>query len=37
MKLKIGDTVKVISGNDKGKFGKIKKIVKSDLTIEGIN
>ena len=23
MKLKIGDTVKVISGNDKGKFGRI--------------
>jgi len=37
MKLKIGDNVKVISGNDKGKFGKIKKIVKSALTVEGIN
>jgi len=23
MRLKIGDNVKVISGNDKGKFGKI--------------
>jgi len=37
MRLKIGDNVKVISGSDKGKFGKITSIVKPVVTVEGIN
>jgi large subunit ribosomal protein L24 len=38
-KLKIGDTVKVILGKDKGKIGTIKSIShkKNNLVIEGIN
>jgi large subunit ribosomal protein L24 len=38
-KLKIGDTVKVILGKDKGKIGTIKSIYhkKNTLIIEGIN
>ena len=38
-KLKIGDTVKVILGKDKGKIGTIKTISykKNNLVIEGIN
>jgi large subunit ribosomal protein L24 len=38
-KLKIGDTVKVILGKDKGKIGTIKSInnKKNTLIIEGIN
>jgi large subunit ribosomal protein L24 len=38
-KLKIGDTVKVILGKDKGKIGTIKTIYhkKNTLVIEGIN
>ena len=37
MRLKIGDNVKVISGSDKGKFGKITSIEKPVVTVEGIN
>ena len=37
MGLKIGDSVKVISGNDKGKFGKITNLMKPFVTVEGIN
>lgn len=37
MRLKIGDNVKVISGSDKGKFGKITSIDKPVVTVEGIN
>ena len=37
MRLKIGDNVKVISGNDKGKFGKITNLTTSLVTVEGIN
>ena len=39
MKLKVGDPVIVISGNEKGKRSKIKKILKSSdkVIIEGIN
>ena len=37
MGLKIGDNVKVISGSDKGKFGKITSIEKPVVTVEGIN
>ena len=37
MRLKIGDNVKVISGNDKGKFGKITNLMKPFVTVEGIN
>lgn len=39
MKLKVGDTVKIISGNEKGKFGKIKQIIKSKnrVIVEGLN
>lgn len=37
--VKIGDEVKVISGQDKGKIGLIKKIIrtKSQIVVEGIN
>ena len=39
MKLKKGDTIKVISGNDRGKVGKILKVFpeSSRLIIEGVN
>jgi large subunit ribosomal protein L24 len=37
MRLKIGDNVKVISGNDKGKFGEITDLTKSLVTVKGIN
>ena len=39
MKLKIGDTVKVISGKDKGREGKIEKIFPKDgrVLVPGIN
>nr|YP_009243808.1 ribsomal protein L24 [Sargassum horneri]AKO62579.1 ribsomal protein L24 [Sargassum horneri]QJC59453.1 ribosomal protein L24 [Sargassum horneri]QNU09426.1 ribosomal protein L24 [Sargassum horneri]QNU09562.1 ribosomal protein L24 [Sargassum horneri]UVW81216.1 50S ribosomal protein L24 [Sargassum horneri] len=37
--IKIGETVKVISGQEKGKIGLVKKIVRSKnkLIIQGIN
>jgi len=37
MRLKIGDNVKVISGSDKGKFGKITMVSKAVVIVEGIN
>lgn len=39
MHLKTGDTVKIITGKDKGKIGKIIKIIskKSHIIVEGIN
>jgi large subunit ribosomal protein L24 len=38
-KIKIGDNVKVILGDDKGKIGKIKSILrkKNQIIIEGLN
>lgn len=39
LKLKVGDTVKVVSGKDKGREGKIEKIFpkKSTALVPGIN
>jgi large subunit ribosomal protein L24 len=39
MKLKKGDTIKVISGNDRGKVGKILKVFPETnrIIIEGVN
>nr|YP_010411905.1 ribosomal protein L24 [Sargassum siliquastrum]YP_010485422.1 50S ribosomal protein L24 [Sargassum macrocarpum]YP_010485561.1 50S ribosomal protein L24 [Sargassum serratifolium]URP30999.1 ribosomal protein L24 [Sargassum siliquastrum]UVW81355.1 50S ribosomal protein L24 [Sargassum macrocarpum]UVW81494.1 50S ribosomal protein L24 [Sargassum serratifolium] len=39
LRIKIGETVKVISGQEKGKVGLVKKIVRSKnkLIIQGIN
>lgn len=39
MNFKTGDTVLVIAGKDKGKEGKIKKVLKKDnkMIIEGVN
>ena len=39
MKLKKGDTVKVLSGNDRGKVGKILKVFPEEnrIIIEGVN
>lgn len=39
MKVKVGDTVKVIAGKDKGKDGKVLKTLKSvnKVVVEGIN
>jgi large subunit ribosomal protein L24 len=39
MRLRVGDTVRVISGKDKGKEGKIAQVMPSDgkVVIEGIN
>ena len=39
MKLKKGDSVKVISGNDRGKVGKILKVFPEEnrIIIEGVN
>lgn len=39
MKIKKGDTVKVLLGKDKGRTGKVQKILLKEekLTIEGIN
>jgi len=39
MKVKVGDTVKVIAGKDKGKEGKILKTFKSEnrVVVEGLN
>ncbi len=39
MKLKKGDTVKVLSGNDRGKVGKILKVFTESnrIIIEGVN
>lgn len=39
MKIKKGDTVKVISGKDKGKTGKVTKVFPAELklVVEGLN
>ncbi len=37
MKIKVGDTVKVITGEHKGKEGKISKILNDKVVVEGIN
>lgn len=39
MKLKVGDTVQVLTGKDKGKKGKISKILPKDnaVIVDGIN
>jgi len=39
MKIKKGDKVKILTGKDKGKTGKVLKVVKSagKISIEGIN
>ena len=39
MKIKKGDQVKIISGNDKGKQGKVLKVFSSEnkILVEGIN
>ncbi len=39
MKLKKGDTVKVLSGNDKGKTGEILEIIpkKQKIVVKGVN
>lgn len=39
LKLKIGDTVKIVSGKDKGREGKVEKIFLKDSTVlvPGIN
>ena len=39
MKVKVGDTVKIIAGKDKGKSGKVIKTLKKDnkVVIEGLN
>ena len=39
MKVKVGDTVKIIAGKDKGKEGKIIKTFKSEnrVVVEGLN
>ena len=39
MKVKVGDTVKIIAGADKGKDGKVIKTLKKDskVVVEGIN
>ncbi len=39
MKIKKGDTIKIISGKDKGKTGKVLKVIveKNKILIEGLN
>lgn len=39
MKVKVGDTVKIIAGKDKGKEGKVIRTLKKDqkVVVEGIN
>ncbi|RJQ32656.1 50S ribosomal protein L24 [Candidatus Parcubacteria bacterium] len=39
MKLKTGDTVKIITGKDKGKTGKIARVIRDEnrIVVEGIN
>lgn len=37
MKLKTGDKVKVITGADKGKEGKIVKVLDDKVVVEGVN
>ncbi len=39
MKVKIGDQVVVISGNDKGRTGEVKQVLRADerVLVEGVN
>lgn len=39
MKIKVGDKVKVITGTNKGKVGKVSKVLRSEsrVIVEGIN
>lgn len=39
MKIKVGDKVKVITGSNKGKEGKVSKVLRSEsrVIVEGIN
>lgn len=39
MKIKVGDTVKVIAGDDKGQTGKVSRVLrdKNRVVVEGIN
>ena len=37
MKLKTGDKVTVIAGSDKGKSGKILKVLEDKVIVEGVN
>jgi large subunit ribosomal protein L24 len=37
IKIKKGDTVKVITGKDKGKEGKVMAVVDSKVLVEGVN
>lgn len=39
MKIKLGDTVKVVLGKDKGREGKVEKIIpsKDSIIVEGVN
>ena len=39
MKIKVGDTVTVIAGSDKGKTGKVTKTIKKDnrVIVEGVH
>ena len=36
-KVKKGDTVKVLSGNDKGKTGEVLEVISGKVTVKGIN
>ena len=37
LKIKKGDTVKVLSGNDKGKTGEVLEVVAGKVLVKGIN
>ena len=37
MKLKVGDNVRVITGSNKGKEGKITKVLDNKVIVEGVN
>ena len=37
MKLKVGDKVRVMVGKDKGKEGKITKVLDDKVIVEGVN
>ena len=37
LKVKKGDTVKVLSGNDKGKTGEVLEVVAGKVVVKGIN
>lgn len=39
MKLKVGDTVKIVKGKDKGKTGKVEKVIskKEKILVFGVN